>query len=157
MKEFGTREEGVEYPERPGAYGVAIRDDEILIEKACLGWFLPGGGVEPDETVEEALVREVFEESGYSLRSWRPISSVIEWRNGPEKGFRQKKICHFFIVELGEQGEPAYPDGHVHPVEWTSVSEALEHMFLDSQRWAVEETLRHDERASIRREAGGSL
>jgi 8-oxo-dGTP pyrophosphatase MutT (NUDIX family) len=31
------------------------------------GWYLPGGGVEPGETTEEALSREMMEEGGIAL------------------------------------------------------------------------------------------
>ena len=37
-------------------------------------WELPGGGIEPGESVAAAAVREVFEETG------------VRWRNGTERG-----------------------------------------------------------------------
>ncbi|MDO8451808.1 MAG: NUDIX domain-containing protein [bacterium] len=136
--EFGTCESGVEYPERLGAYGIAIRGEEILIEKARLGYFLPGGGTNEGESIEGALKREMREETGYELDSFQFIGSATEYRNGPEKGFRQKKVGHFFTVELGKKGEPTYPDGHIALVEWTAIPEVLDHLLLDSQKWAIE-------------------
>lgn len=55
--------------QRVAAYGVAIRDGSILLSRYNSGtWTLPGGGVEHGEHPEAAVVREVFEESGYQAR-----------------------------------------------------------------------------------------
>ena len=52
-----------------GARGVLIDGDKVyLIRHTYLpGWHFPGGGVEPGETIEASMGREVFEESGYRL------------------------------------------------------------------------------------------
>ncbi|MDN5605701.1 MAG: NUDIX hydrolase [Kocuria sp.] len=60
---------------RPAAYAVIIEQGKILLthwtgdkrpERA--GWTLPGGGLEIGETAEDAVIREVYEESGYGVR-----------------------------------------------------------------------------------------
>ena len=57
----------------------AERDGQILLLKRAGGamtggWYLPGGAVDPGETVEEAAVRELLEESG--LRPSGPLTCV---------------------------------------------------------------------------------
>jgi 8-oxo-dGTP diphosphatase len=58
-----------EYDTRLAAYGVIVDDDRVLLAMwngTTPGtWTLPGGGVEFAETVEEGLVREIREETGY--------------------------------------------------------------------------------------------
>lgn len=39
------------------------------LEGVTSAWFVPGGGVEPGETVRQAAVREIEEETGVSLSS----------------------------------------------------------------------------------------
>lgn len=48
-------------------------DDGRLIRG---GWTLPGGGLELRETPEQAVIREVFEESGYAVRLDRMLGST---------------------------------------------------------------------------------
>lgn len=61
--------EYTDYDTRLAAYGVITDGDRVLLAKLRFPeagtWTLPGGGVEFDETVEQAVVREVREETGY--------------------------------------------------------------------------------------------
>ena len=57
---------------RFGAYGILLRDSAILLTRKKSGpykglWDLPGGGIEFGETPEEALKRELLEESALSI------------------------------------------------------------------------------------------
>jgi len=60
-------------PNRPLGVGVLAlieRDGELLLERRsdCGRWGLVGGAVEPEESLEDALAREVLEETGLVVR-----------------------------------------------------------------------------------------
>ena len=54
---------------RPSAYGVIRRDDRILLvtNRSNGKYSFPGGGIEVGETIEDALAREVMEETGIEI------------------------------------------------------------------------------------------
>ncbi len=60
--------EYTDYDTRLAAYGVVTDGDRVLLARLRVPeagtWTLPGGGVEFDETVEQAVVREIHEETG---------------------------------------------------------------------------------------------
>ncbi len=141
-KQFGVRVEGIDYLERLGAYGIAIKDGAVLIEIGKLGYFLPGGGVDEGESMEQALQREFLEETGYELRSLELVGQAVEYIYLPEKDFKQKKIGRCYLVELGEKGTPTFADGHVCDTVWIPFAAIRERMYLASQWWAIEETMR---------------
>ena len=63
-----------------GAYAL-IRDaeDRVLLVRAANGrFYLPGGRVEPSETPEQALAREVEEECGWSVRVGAPLGEAFQ-------------------------------------------------------------------------------
>ncbi|TDO27671.1 ADP-ribose pyrophosphatase YjhB (NUDIX family) [Kribbella sp. VKM Ac-2527] len=71
-----------DYDTRLAAYAVIIdQHDRILLtwfnggghSPGC--WTMPGGGVEFDESLQQAVVREVLEETGYSVEVGSPIAT----------------------------------------------------------------------------------
>jgi 8-oxo-dGTP diphosphatase len=73
-----------DYDSRLGAYAVVVDEHDRLLlvlwnETGRALWTLPGGGVELAETVEEAAVREVQEETGFDVRLGRllGVSTIL--------------------------------------------------------------------------------
>lgn len=64
----------------PGTTVVALtfirQEDKILLVRQAYGeryWSLPGGKMEPGESIEEAAIREVAEETGLEVRITRVV------------------------------------------------------------------------------------
>ena len=90
--------------------GVVFRENRILLvqEKEDGGWTIPGGWADPDETPAEAAPREVFEESGFSVKPVRLLSVYDRTLHGhaPPHPFRIYKM--FFLCEiLGGEPKPS--------------------------------------------------
>ncbi len=110
---------------REGARGIVFKGGLIALihYKTWDHYVLPGGGIENNESPQEAFEREVLEEIGYTVVSVRPVCLVEEryedsaWRH------------HFFIADV-HQGpfEIQWTDEEkaLHPsLIWLSVEEAL--------------------------------
>jgi 8-oxo-dGTP diphosphatase len=90
------------YPSRPivGVGGVVVDNRHVLLVKRghapLLGeWSLPGGSVEVGETLEEAVVREVAEETGLTV-SVGPVIEVFDRIQRSADGLIE---YHFVIVD----------------------------------------------------------
>lgn len=70
-----------------GVYGLLIKDNKILLIKKCGGPYdgkldLPGGTIEFNESIEEALIREFKEEVGIDILDYElfnVVSTNIKW------------------------------------------------------------------------------
>ena len=111
---------------RPGAYGLVRRGGAVLLvwDQADEQWYFPGGGIEAGESPEEALAREVTEETGFRLVSSAPLAIVDQ---PTVKGVT--KECHFFLAELDD----ADPGPAEHESEWVPLTEAATGMENASQ------------------------
>ena len=74
--------------ELPNAASVAIvREGKVLLIKRAFApyqhlWTLPGGRIEPGETIEQCAIREIAEEVGLTIRNPRPVMVQPLGRDG---------------------------------------------------------------------------
>lgn len=92
-----------------GVHAFCFRGDKlVLVYHAKSGWMPPGGGIEPGETYEEAVTREVREETNMRVLNQEPIGYQDIYE--PDRVVRQtRSVC---VVEpLGDFVSD--PDGEV--------------------------------------------
>ncbi len=100
----------------PGVAAV-IQDDEgrlLLQEKSSgEGWSLPAGGIEPGETPQQAIAREVLEETGLTVRSLDLLGVFggAEFRYTYPHGDQVEYVVALFRCEVGDEpGSPTDPE-----------------------------------------------
>lgn len=131
--------------EQVSAGGVAFRVQDSVLEIIIvrivpeLRWQLPKGLIDPGETIEQAAVREVREESGVVADLISPIETIEYWfiadRNGQRR--RYHKFVHFFLMKY-KSGDITDHDDEVDEVRWVNVETALEMLKFKSEREVVE-------------------
>jgi len=108
---------------RPSVYGILIEDNKILLSKQWDGYDFPGGGVEIHETLEKALVREFFEETGLRVEVLAPVYQKTsffnpnyfekykgQYWNCPMMYSLVRKIGGELSVNNFDEGEKVYAD-----------------------------------------------
>ncbi len=83
---------------RPAVYGIIIQNGEVLLSKQWDGYDFPGGGINLGETIEEALKREVKEETGFEVK----IGKLVTCENSFYKRVKGDYIHAIFMYYLCE-------------------------------------------------------
>ncbi len=105
MRRFGNSpRRDQHYTARPGAYGVILSGSKLLLtfEDATEPEIqLPGGGIDPGEGPVQALHREVFEETGWSIRVLHRLGVYQRYTYMPDYDLWARKICHIYLCQTG--------------------------------------------------------
>ena len=119
------------------AGGVAFRRGPDGVEVALVGrvdperWALPKGTPHRAESLEQAAVREVTEETGLHVRLIRPLHDVNYWF--VLRGVRHFKTVHFYLMEaIG--GDTSFHDAEYDVVEWFPIDVAAERLSYTNER-----------------------
>jgi 8-oxo-dGTP diphosphatase len=135
MIEFGNRIDSVSYIDRPGAYAI-VKDgaNRIALVRTPKGYFLPGGGVDPNETVEQALRRELIEEIGYESKIEAKLGIAAQYLHAKDQNIYFRKVGHFFVVRLTDKVSTS---DNSHELVWCPLDESLEKLAQEFQAWGV--------------------
>ena|SRR5882724_6464016 len=117
---------------RPSAYAVVVRDGKLLLTRMHQALHLPGGGLDMTEAPEAAAIREVKEETGYTVTNPRLIdveSTFFTYDNLTAKRLTHNHSLLFFYQCDFVGGEPSidgfeeYERLHGDMPEWVSLAD----------------------------------
>jgi len=131
---FGACRGGHVYRRRRAAYLIA-RDDagRLACERGRSGGlYLVGGGIEPGETPEEAVAREVREEAGAAVARLRFVGVLREWFVQPDGRAAWDQTSYFFSGRLA-----ALPDVPPPSFVWAPPARFEAESFYRSALFAV--------------------
>ena len=129
---------GVVYQE--GDDGIEVILAARRTRRGELAWGLAKGGIEPEESIEDAAVREVREETG--------IQAEIEVSLGETRYFyvweevRIRKTVHFFLMRA-TGGDPDDRDDEMEDVRWFPLERALKRAAYRGEREVLGRAAEH--------------
>lgn len=117
---------------RSGAKAAIVRDGCLLMQRCRTAegfayYELPGGGQNAGETLEEAVVRECLEETGYWVRVVRflGLQEEIFTNEAVQRAFPEHahRILHVFLCELTNAPMNAHTeeDPHQEEILWVPI------------------------------------
>ena len=120
--------------QRLGAYAVVLRDGHILLTRISPvgyppgAWTLPGGGVDHGESPNDAVVRELHEETGLRALSSRlvEVHDVHVVEEGRDDRYEDYHGVHLlYAVEVDDSVEPHVVelDGTTDVAAWVPIDQ----------------------------------
>jgi 8-oxo-dGTP diphosphatase len=126
---FGTKLPGAVHHPRPGAYALVFDlAGRVAIVHEDGDWYLPGGGLEPGETPEEALAREIREECACGVEITALLGDAIEYLVDRSGRPLEVRLRYFHARFLGAP-----------TATWLAPSDACARVRRRGDAWAIME------------------
>lgn len=125
---------------RPGAYALLVDEQgRVAIVRESGAYFLPGGGIEPGETPEEALRREVREECGFEIEILRKLGQADEYVYSTAEERAYLKCGVFYFARRGES--PDGPTTDPPELAWLEPERAIEQLSPGCHAWVIRQVM----------------
>lgn len=112
---------------RPSAYAIVIHDNKLLTVKYKNGKYdLPGGGIDFGESIEEAVIREVAEETGMKVSNLSLINAKSTYFrfNSDSKNCQTLMLyyrCDFVDGSFSKKGFDDFEIAEMETAEWLAL------------------------------------
>jgi 8-oxo-dGTP diphosphatase len=138
---FGEKMDGIPYRIRQGVYAVIINnaDETVAVVKTSTGYFLPGGGIEANETHHECLKREVLEELGCEIHIGKFIGRAEKYFYSTTLREYMNSDGYFYAAEIVRKLQVPTEDDH--ELVWMKLVDAPNLLFHEHQVWAVNKAI----------------
>lgn len=135
---------------RTAARGIIKNGTQYLLIFSKYGDYkFPGGGMEKGESLEDTVIREIQEETGYHVirNSIKEFGSVLERRKGEYEDIMEMD-SHYFLcdveTEVGKRNLDKYEKEYDYQIIWTTLQYAMERNYqvsdLEQCPWVIRDT-----------------
>lgn len=135
---FGQKR-SVEYTHRKGAYLIPIENGKVAVAQTPKGYFLLGGGLEPNETEEGCMLRECLEETGWEAKMGELVCSAetygYHFSNHPQIEFFHPMQTYYLGKLIKQTQQPTEMDCRL---AWIDYAVLRGNLFVEMQNWALE-------------------
>lgn len=125
---------GLPRRQRVAAYAVIVRAGDVLLSRLAPSiseaelWTLPGGGIEFGEHPDEAVVREVYEETGLPCQLGRPLwigsaHRVVEIQSDPTELHSVRIVYDAWVAADAPEPRVLELDGSTIDARWVPVAD----------------------------------
>ena len=119
------------------------RDDLIVAPRL---WDMPGGGVEVGDGLEDSLIREVQEETGFTVQVGRPIhAQIVHTRLGSGRELTVAVV--YYECSTSATGAPRLDPQEHTEFAWVAWKELSKYRLSADQRVAIRKAFRHEARS----------
>jgi ADP-ribose pyrophosphatase YjhB (NUDIX family) len=127
---------------RPSIYAVVVHDGKLLVSKEQDRYTLPGGGINLGELPEDALLREVKEETGVDVRNPQLLdcrSDFFVFNSSKQGKYAQTLLLYYSCSYIGGDLSLAWlpeEDKSYHDMpEWVALSDLAELPIMGRYDW----------------------